>query len=127
MEGGQVKCLTAPNEATKSPLSDLLDAIPFIEIMFEFDGEVYVRRIHAQLIDQDHYDDMWDWWTAGTPRTDGTEITFEVLADKDENGGFVVNNMHINVYENDDDDALETITDIRYRTSEEEPFKTIKQ
>lgn len=127
LEGGQVKCLTAPNEATKSPLSDLLDAIPFIEIMFEFEGEVYVRRIHTQLIDQDHYEDMWDWWTAGTPRPDGTEITFEVLADKDENGDFSVNNMHINVYENDDDDAFETITDIRYRTSEEESFKTIKQ
>lgn len=127
LENGKVRCLTAPNEATKAPLSDLLDAIPFIEIMFGFKGEIYVRRIYTQLIDQDHYEDMWDWWTAGTPRPDGTEITFEVLADKDENGDFSVNNMHINVYENDDDDAFETITDIRYRTSEEESFKTIKQ
>lgn len=127
LENGKVRCLTAPNEATKAPLSDLLDAIPFIEIMFGFKGEIYVRRIYTQLIDQDHYEDMWDWWTAGTPRPDGTEITFEVLADKDENGDFFVNNMHINVYENDDDDAFETITDIRYRTSEEESFKTIKQ
>lgn len=126
LENGKVRCLTAPNEATKAPLSDLLDAIPFIEIMFGFKGEIYVRRIYTQLIDQDHYEDMWDWWTAGTPRPDGTEITFEVLADKDENGDFSVNNMHINVYENDDDDAFETITDIRYRTSEEESFKTIK-
>lgn len=127
LENGKVRCLTAPNEATKAPLSDLLDAIPFIEIMFGFKGEIYVRRIYTQLIDQDHYEDMWDWWTAGTPRPDGTEITFEVLADKDENGDFSVNNMHINVYENDDDDAFETITDIRYRISEEESFKTIKQ
>lgn len=127
LENGKVRCLTAPNEATKAPLSDLLDAIPFIEIMFGFKGEIYARRIYTQLIDQDHYEDMWDWWTAGTPRPDGTEITFEVLADKDENGDFSVNNMHINVYENDDDDAFETITDIRYRTSEEESFKTIKQ
>lgn len=126
LENGKVRCLTAPNEATKAPLSDLLDAIPFIEIMFGFKGEIYARRIYTQLIDQDHYEDMWDWWTAGTPRPDGTEIIFEVLADKDENGDFSVNNMHINVYENDDDDILETITDIRYRTSEEESFKTIK-
>lgn len=127
LENGKVRCLTAPNEATKAPLSDLLDAIPFIEIMFGFKGEIYVRRIYTQLIDQGHYEDMWDWWTAGTPRPDGTEITFEVLANKDENGDFSVNNMHINVYENDDDDAFETITDICYRTSEEESFKTIKQ
>lgn len=126
LEDGKLKFLTAPNKATKIPLSDLLDAIPFIEIMFEFKGETCVRRIHTQLIDQDHYDDMWDWWTAGTTRPDGTKITFEVLADKDENGGFTVNNMLINVYEEDDDDAVETITDIRYRTSEEESFKTIK-
>lgn len=125
LEDGKVKCLTAPNEVTKVPLSDLLDAIPFVEIMFEFKGETYVRRIHTQLIDQDHYEDILDWWTGAT-LSDGTKITFEILADKDENGGFTVNNMQINVYENDDDDILETITDIRYRTSEEESFKTIK-
>lgn len=125
LEEGQLKCLTAPNEVTKIPLSDLLDAIPFIEVMFEFNGELYMRRIHTQLIDQNHYEDMWDWWTGAT-QPDGTKITFEILADKDENGGFTVNNMQINVYENDDDDILETITDIRYRTSEEESFKTIK-
>lgn len=125
LEDGKVKCLTAPNEVTKVPLSDLLDAIPFVEIMFEFKGETYVRRIHTQLIDQNHYEDMWDWWTGAT-QPDGTKITFEILADKDEHGGFTVNNMQINVYENDDDDILETITDIRYRTSEEESFKTIK-
>lgn len=125
LEDGKVKCLTAPKEVTKMPLSDLLDAIPFVEIMFEFKGETYVRRIHTQLIDQDHYEDMWDWWT-GVALPDGTKITFEILADKDENGGFTVNNMQINVYGNDDDDILETIIDIRYRTSEEESFKTIK-
>lgn len=125
LEDGKVKCLTAPNEVTKVPLSDLLDAIPFVEIMFEFKGETYVRRIHTQLIDQGHYEDILDWWT-GAALPDGTKITFEILADKDENGGFTVNNMQINVYENDDDDILETITDIRYRTSEEESFKTIK-
>lgn len=125
LEDGKVKCLTAPKEVTKVPLSDLLDAIPFVEIMFEFKGETYVRRIHTQLIDQDHYEDMWDWWT-GAALPDGTKITFEILADKDENGGFTVNNMQINVYGNDDDDILETIIDIRYRTSEEESFKTIK-
>lgn len=125
LEDGKVKCLTAPKEVTKMPLSDLLDAIPFVEIMFEFKGETYVRRIHTQLIDQDHYEDIWDWWT-GAALPDGTKITFEILADKDENGGFTVNNMQINVYGNDDDDILETIIDIRYRTSEEESFKTIK-
>lgn len=125
LEDGKVKCLTAPNEATKVPLSNLIYAIPFIELMFDFKGETYVRRIHTQLIDQDHYEDIWDWWT-GAALPDGTKITFEILADKDENGGFTVNNMQINVYENDDDDILETITDIRYRTSEEESFKTIK-
>lgn len=125
LEEGQLKCLTAPNEVTKIPLSDLLDAIPFIEVMFEFNGELYMRRIHTQLIDQNHYEDMWDWWTGAT-QPDGKEITFEILADKDKNGDFTVNNMQINVYERDDDDILETITDIRYRTSEEESFKTIK-
>lgn len=125
LEDGQLKCLTAPNEATKMPLSDLLNTIPFIEVMFEFDGELYVRRIHIQLIDKDHYENMWDWWTGAT-QPDGTEITFEILADKDENGGFTVNNMQVNVYESDDDNILETITSIRYRTSEEESFKTIK-
>lgn len=125
LEEGHLKCLTAPNEVTKIPLSDLLDAIPFIEVMFEFNGELYMRRIHTQLIDQNHYEDMWDWWTGAT-QPDGKEITFEILADKDKNGDFTVNNMQINVYERDDDDILETITDIRYRTSEEESFKTIK-
>lgn len=125
LEDGQLKCLTAPNEATKMPLQLLLNAMSFIEIMFEFNGELYVLRIHTQLIDKDHYEDMWDWWT-GVTQPDGTEITFEVLADKDENGDFTVNNMQINVYERDDDDILETITDIRYRNSEEESFKTIK-
>lgn len=125
LEDGRLKCLTTPNEATKMSLQLLLNAIPFIEIMFEFNGELYVRRIHAQLIDQNHYEDMWDWWTGAT-QPDGKEITFEVLADKDKNGDFTVNNMQINVYERDDDDILETITDIRYRTSEEESFKTIK-
>lgn len=127
LEDGKVKCLTVPNEATKTPLSDLLDAIPFIEIMFEFNGETYVRRIYTQLIDQDHYEDMWDWWTAGTPRPDGSKPIFEILADKDENGNFTVNNMKISAFANEDeDDAFTVITDIRYRTSEEESFKTIK-
>lgn len=126
LEDGQVKCLTAPNEVTKMPLSDLLDAIPFIEIMFEFEGEIYVRRIHTQLIDQNHYDDIWDWWTAGTPRPDGSQLVFEILADKDENGGFTVNNMRISVFENEDNEPFKVITNIRYRTSEEESFKTIK-
>lgn len=128
LEDGKVKCLTAPNEVTKTPLSDLLDAIPFIEIMFEFKGETYVRRIHTQLIDQDHYDDMWDWWTVGTTQPDGRKPIFEILADKDENGNFTVNNMRISAFaDEDDDDAFTVITDILYRTSEEESFKTIKQ
>lgn len=126
LEEGQLKCLTAPNEVTKIPLSDLLDSIPFIEVLFEFNGELYMRRIHTQLIDKDHYENMWDWWTTGAERPDGITPLFEILADKNEDGNFTVNNMRINVYINDDEDVAATITDIRYRTSEEESFKTIK-
>lgn len=124
LDNGNLKCLTAPNNVTKEPMKMLIDSLRFVEIMFEYEGETYVKRIYPVLVDTKHYDKIWDYWT-GITTPDGTEITLEFVADKEEDGILSLEHSHLTAYLGEDDDIGTPITNIKFRTSENESFKPL--
>ena len=92
-----------------------------VEILFQYKGYFIIERIPISEIDNSHYEDMWDWWFGlGDDCFDDNlkNCVFEILADKNEQGQYTLDNLIINVYENIDSDIpCATIKEFNYRKS----------
>ena len=75
--------------------------LPHYRIHFEYENVYYLLTIAIDDLDQDHYDDMYDFWFSSNG------FDFEVTINK-RNGG-TLTDLYINVYEKDSDDVIETI------------------
>jgi len=90
----------------------------YIDILFQYDDDIYSERIYLDMIDTNHYDDLWDYWFGCGAEDKHPNIVFEVTADKDNDGKFTLSNLYINVYVTENDDKpISVITAFSYRKS----------
>lgn len=91
-----------------------------IDILFTYQNTQICETIDISKIDKNHYENMWDWWfKIGKECLDNNlkNSTFEIIADKNENGQYTLDNLIINVYKNDEDFPCDTVKEFSYRKS----------
>ena len=82
-------------------------------ISFVAQGVTYNKTIRKSEIDTEHYDTLWDWWGGNTDSVYDNMLDFELTGHKDQNGNLIADeNLYINVYERDDDNVMETVSDV---------------
>lgn len=90
----------------------------FIAIQFEYDGETFNERVYLDQIDREHYEDLWDWWFGAKTCSEHSELNFELLGEKDNDGNIIIDKFKINVYADvDADDPMATISNCKLTKS----------
>lgn len=90
----------------------------FIAIQFEYDGETFNERVYLDQIDREHYDDLWDWWFGVKTYSGHSELNFELLGEKDNDGNIIIDKFRINVYADESaDDPMATISNYKLTKS----------
>lgn len=97
---GEIQVLTSDDEVhKKSALDELVKSISYIDVVFKYDDEIFVVRVVTELIDLDHYDNLWDWWCEVDNQTvKHPNLNVEVTGKKYENGDVSPDGIYVNVY-----------------------------
>ncbi len=103
---GEIEVLTGDNAIHKdNALNELVNAVKFIDVVFKFDGEVFVVRVYPALIDITHYDTLWDWWCGVSNQSiKHPNLNVEITGEKDVDSNILTKGIYVNVYFDDNDE-----------------------